>query len=445
MKYNSSVKIQKLILAFIFCFLLFCNFFTPIFADDYAYHFRFDNWERVESVSDIIPSMIAHRQSFNGRLVAHSLVQLFELLPKPVFNVINAALFVLMLNISFSFVKKEKANNLLLILLFCAIWLLFPAFGEVCLWLDGSVNYLWAICAGMLFLRPYLLKYTLNRGLKPWAVPGLLLLSFISGAFQETMAAATFVLCVVLLLLSRFLKKNKIEFYWLVALVFYAAGILFMAMQPAELSVKSLGLDFTSLYKSFINMLHVFKLYAVPIFVYVSALVLCIMGGKDRERMILSAVFFLGFICANGVMVLATIYPSRCASPAVLFLILADAMLLTELFADYRKAAACLSAMMIVAAAFWCVYGAADVVSTGMQMWANERTILQGKAEGQTDFMLPHAYASTKYSVANEILYPATEIWANDQMCRYYGVNSIQGYDYYSYFFEYIHAIDISP
>lgn len=445
MKYITSGKSEKIILVCVFALLLFCNFFTPIFADDYAYHFRFDNWERVDSLRDIVPSMLAHAHTFNGRVVAHSLVQLFELLPKAVFNVINAGLFVLMLKVSFFFVEQKGRNNLLLLLLFAAIWLLFPAFGEVCLWLDGSINYLWAICAGLVFLRAYFLKYVSGKGLKLWAQLGLMLLAFISGAFQETMAVATFVMCLSFVLLCRIYKKSRVELYWYVALLFYMAGIFFMALQPAELSVKSMGLDFTSLYKSFINMLTVFKLYAVPVFVYVAAFILCLMAGKNREKLILSGVFFLGFVCANGVMVLATIYPTRCAAPAVLFLIIADAMLLAELFSDYKKIAICLSALMLLTAAFWCIYGVADVVSSGMQMWANEKTIIQGKQEGQMDFVLPHVYASTKYSLANEMIYPASEIWANDLMCKYYGVNSIQGYDYYSYFFEYIHDIDVSP
>lgn len=445
MKYIKSVKTERLILLILFAFMLFCNFFTPIFADDYAYHFRFDNWERVDSVGDIIPSMVAHAHSFNGRVVAHSLVQLFELLPKAIFNVINAALFILMLKMSFFFVEREERNNLLLLLLFAGIWLLFPAFGEVCLWLDGSINYLWAICAGLIFLRAYYLRYVSGRGLKIWARLGLMLLAFISGAFQETMAVATFVMCLSFVLLCRVYKKNRVEAYWYIALLFYVAGICFMALQPAELSVKSMGLDFTSLYKSFINMLTIFKLYAVPIFVYVSALVLCLMAGKNREALILSGVFFLGFVCANGVMVFAAIYPTRCASPAVLFLIIADALLLRELFSDYKKLAVCLSTLMLLSAAFWCVYGAADIMSSGMQMWANEKTILQGKEEGQMDFLLPHVYASTKYSLAKGMLYPDSEIWANDLMCKYYGVNSIQGYDYYSQFIDYIHQVEVSP
>lgn len=445
MKYNNSKKIQRFILLFIFVLLLFCNFFTPIFADDYVYHFRFDNWERVDDVTDIVPSMIAHAHTFNGRVVAHSLVQLFELLPKPVFNVVNAALFILMLWLSFFFVQGKKINNLLLLMLFGAVWIFFPAFGEVCLWLDGSINYLWAICAGLVFLRAYFLKYTESRCLKPWQGIGIMLLGFISGAFQETMAVAVFVMCLAFVLLTRFYKKEKVELYWYIALLFYFAGILFMALQPAEMSVKSLGMDFTALYKSFINMLHMFKLYALPVFVYTVAFVLCVMNGKERGKIVLSLVFALGFVCANGVMVLATIYPVRCAAPAVLFLIIADAILLCELFADYRKIFMCLCAVTALCVAFWCTYGAVDIVSTGIQMMANERTIMEGKLQGQQDFELPYAYASTKYSVAHGLTCPEPEIWANDYMSHYYGVSSIRGYDFYSQFFEYIHHVEVMP
>ena len=81
MKNLTTRRAMIISLALVFAFLFVLNCFTPYQADDFAYHFRFDNSAPLTSIADIIPSMAAHAEMLNGRLAAHSLVQLFELLP----------------------------------------------------------------------------------------------------------------------------------------------------------------------------------------------------------------------------------------------------------------------------------------------------------------------------------------------------------------------------
>ena len=170
MKFLSSRKAAVIVSALIFVFLFVLNCLTPYHVDDFVYHFRFDNSEPLEHIADIIPSMAAHAQLFNGRLVVHSLVQLFELLPKPVFNIVNAGMFVLLILLMERFIFFGKTGSALhILLIFCAVFVLMPVFGEVCLWLDGSVNYLWAIVFNLLFIYPYFRLF--NSGEKFTAPP----------------------------------------------------------------------------------------------------------------------------------------------------------------------------------------------------------------------------------------------------------------------------------
>lgn len=85
MKILLSKRAYAAALALLFIFMLALNFLTPYQADDFAYHFSFDTGERIESISDIFPSLAAHTQTMNGRVIAHFFVHLFELLPKAVF------------------------------------------------------------------------------------------------------------------------------------------------------------------------------------------------------------------------------------------------------------------------------------------------------------------------------------------------------------------------
>ena len=56
------------------------NLQTALIADDYNYRFIFGTAnQRVEHIFDIIESMRAHYHTMNGRLILHSLTQLFLL------------------------------------------------------------------------------------------------------------------------------------------------------------------------------------------------------------------------------------------------------------------------------------------------------------------------------------------------------------------------------
>lgn len=70
------------VLAALFVLMLGCNLLTPYIADDFRYMFSFADWCRMEHLSQIIPSMAAHAQGMNGRLTAHSLVQVSMLFPR---------------------------------------------------------------------------------------------------------------------------------------------------------------------------------------------------------------------------------------------------------------------------------------------------------------------------------------------------------------------------
>lgn len=88
-----SHSIVGLSYALLFLFMLACNILTPYLADDFTYMFSFQSGERIKDLLDIFPSMLAHAQKMNGRLVTHFLVQLTFLFPANLFDFVNAAMF----------------------------------------------------------------------------------------------------------------------------------------------------------------------------------------------------------------------------------------------------------------------------------------------------------------------------------------------------------------
>ena len=100
MKYKTLSPEQKLILWLfltLFMVILVLTALTPMLADDYSYSFSYADRSRISSLSDILRSLQAHRDTMNGRMTAHFFAHLFLLLPKPVFSVCNALVFCLIL------------------------------------------------------------------------------------------------------------------------------------------------------------------------------------------------------------------------------------------------------------------------------------------------------------------------------------------------------------
>ena len=141
----------------VFLVMLCFTALTPMIADDYSYCFSWVDSTRITSPLQIPASMAVHRELTNGRVLAHALVQLILLAPKALFNVLNACSAVLLLRLFDRYYADRDLGQRLLLTLLGALLLFnrMPAFGQVALWLDGSINYSWGILLFLLFLWPY--------------------------------------------------------------------------------------------------------------------------------------------------------------------------------------------------------------------------------------------------------------------------------------------------
>ena len=177
---NRSKPMMFLLLGLMFLVMLYCNLKTNLLADDYMYCFSFADGSRMESLSQLIPSMAAHRLTMNGRLISHGLVQLSLMLPFWIFKLANSAVLVGEVYLVYRMaLGRRDRNTLLLLCIFGCIWIFTLNFGQVILWQDGSVNYLWATFFSLLYLTVYIRKFLLDRDIK--TLPGRIL--YILSAF----------------------------------------------------------------------------------------------------------------------------------------------------------------------------------------------------------------------------------------------------------------------
>ena len=252
LRLDRSKAVSAAVLAAIFLLLLYCNLHTALVADDFMYCFSFSDGSRITSVGAILPSMAAHRHTMNGRVFPHALVQLFLMLPKGVFNVCNAGMFTALIRLLAQPCRDcGRRSALLLLAVFGCVWVLQPEFGQVFLWLDGSVNYLWCAVLCLLWLRPWA-GFWLD-GAEPGKAVRVLyvVFSFVVGAWSENAAVALVFMALLFLALGFFREKLRPRLWQLCALLSFLAGFLFLMLAPATAANKAAEMKFSVLLGNF--------------------------------------------------------------------------------------------------------------------------------------------------------------------------------------------------
>ena len=432
-KWDTNRKITALVYGAIFLIIFLCNFLTPYLVDDFNYRLSFATKEPLERVWEIIPSMAAHAQSMNGRLTAHSLVQLFMLMPRIVFDLVNSGMFCLLIWLITGYASKER-SNLLAIAAFCAIWLYEPAFGEVNLWQDGAINYMWSTVVMLIYLKPFVRLYLDgNSGLDNAAAKlGFLIFSALAGSYSETSSAAAVFIAFLLVVMSAWDAGWKINWYAAISVAAAAVGYLTIYMAPAQWVNKSTELSFKTLLNHFETATQMYTTFGIMAAAAVVFLVVNLSELAEKKTILLGMVFAAGSLAANYIMIFAGYYPDRSAVGAFVLLLTVLAIWVSPILkaGSWRTAVVSAMAVMMLATFPALVSGVKDVATTYLRITENERLIYACRDQGIVHVDVPMISPNTKYSALYGAKYLDMEdrySWPNDSMSVYYGVESILG------------------
>ncbi len=432
-KINHSKELFAVILIGIFLLMLCLNFLTPYLSDDFDYKYSYATGEPISGPLDIFPSMAAHRNILGGRVVAHFFVQLFLWLPKWVFNLVNAFMFTLLIYLIYRLSAPEKSvNNIYLFSVFGAVWYFELSFGQVNLWLDGSVNYLWACVFCLLYFVPLMRRYFEGKGLKnPAYIAMYLLYCLLFGAYSENGSLALIVLAVLILVLIRFKKNETVQWYYISGVALSGAGYMFLMTAPAvgahrtALDLASVGNQFATVMSQYGELFPLLALYAV-------LMILALFRGTNREVLSRCGLFFLGSLIANFAMLAASYYADRSAAVPCVLLIVADGTLIFEMFRSSLKPyMLCLLAVMSLLTLFKVTEAAKDVYTCYRKVGLVEEYILDRKAAGETAVLAPIPFPESKYSALYGLIFlnqDDSDTFPNDAIKKYYGLDSILGF-----------------
>lgn len=427
------------VMSIIFVIVLILNLKTLYTADDYVYRFVY----HTPSVSDhmqkittgLIPySMYNHYMNWNGRFVAHSVVQFFmQFDSKLPFDICNSLIYVLMIFFINKFAKNlsgktKQTNAFILALIFFFTWFFIPSFGQAVHWVSGAGNYLWMCIIYLGFILFNL------RNVKVNATSLILasVLGFLTGASNENSGPAA-VLIVLLFMAKRYLEAKTFNWNSVIGVIFSGLGFVVMMLSPGT---QHRGAVHRSVSMLLINGYDILRTTVHELGIaYLIFLVLFTVGllyDKFSRDTFWSVLFFMtGHFAAIYIMVVSPEFPDRTFFGGVVFLAIATFIIVYAWFGEMKLPMFTLS---VVAAgmflfSFWGAYH--DISSSYYQVSYQYQAIEQAKARvpknARIAVMTP---AMSKYNAYHGTigLVDKPDAWMNVWISKFFGVDSISGY-----------------
>ena len=414
-------------LALVFCWVLLISCLSPMVADDDAYCFAWGSNARVTGPPQIPESMASHRELTNGRVLVHGLVQALLIHPKTLFNLLNAANAVLLL-LLFARHLQERRRLAVLIAASSLLFTFQPAFGEVSLWLTGSVNYSWGVSLFLLFLWPYTADYLgIPRKRSWWKTLLFFLLAFVAGTWSESGSLAMlFAACCLCLLTA--LREKKLDFCGLVSIALAAAGFVFLMTAPAT-NGRAGSTDLEAALGNFLTVAgETLRRLGLLYLLWLICFLLALRAKGEKKRITLAVILLLAGLGALSAYSFALYFAKRHFCTTVFFTALSVMLLLEQALPALgkwprRSLCALLAALFLARFAF----GMLDVAVICKKSLEREALIREALAKGETEITLESYVPRSGVSVAFT-LDPSPEEWPNYSVADYYGFERVIGY-----------------
>ena len=231
----------------------------PLAHDDFCYAFIWDGAhggnlalmqtgspeveyrERVTSFADIVQSQWSHYFTWGGRVLSHTIVQLFLWIGKPCFDIANTVMFILLI-----LVIVNLANTWLKISRFALVWIflslhLVSAWSvNTMFWLTGSCNYMWMAFFQLFFLTPYVKALRSHEaGDSALNVVIMIVLGILAGWSNEVGALVTIFLTTLMIVMCR--RRGLFRTWMIAGLVFLTVSCALMILAPGNFERLSIA------------------------------------------------------------------------------------------------------------------------------------------------------------------------------------------------------------
>ena len=410
------------------------NMFTPYTTDDFCYMLNFANGTRITNPLQIFESLWDHYLTIHGRIMPHFLIQLILMFPKWVFNFFNAGVFVALIWLMLGLGGKKKCSVLIFLAVAVGLWIYTPAYGQIFLWLTGSINYCWAFFFSLLYMKVYIKLYQMpEKRMTTKKLIGFSIASLFFGAYSELISFPVVFLCFVLVCLVMFEKKS-IKKYWtyVIPVITAAMGYLTMLLSPAE-SSRQAELSLGFIFKNFIQIFESYYTCAKPLlFMWAILLTIAIYMKAEKKVLVISGSCFAISLISMSMLSIAGYVVSRHFAIPIFYLITAVVVIMQEIRDKGTIGCVpyCICAYLLVAGIWSLWEGTYDIYDVYRQNTSREAYLYEQVEKGEEVVTVTMIRPLTKYSCKYELsdIGPVERSdWPNPEIAKYYGLKMIYG------------------
>ena len=235
--------------------------------------------------------------------------------------------------------------------------------------------------------------------------------------------------------ISKFKFKRKLRLEQILALIIGFVGYCFMAFQQGTKDQKLSNFEPKTILLVFLVALGMVAILIVPILLYAKLLKQAKRENVAKEKLFATYILLAGGHVSNLIMLVADVYPLRCATYLVLTHLLAVGILYSSLervsLGRHTKKLVCTA---LVFTSLYLSFGIVDIVRLHAFHMEMEEIIEEGKEKGSTGIYVPLTKSISKFSAQRGHVYFSTldpkgkKMWPNREAALYYEVDFILGY-----------------
>jgi hypothetical protein len=335
-------------------------------------------------------------------------------------------------------VRSRFINPVILLTSFLLIWLFQPGFGQVNLWLDGSINYLWAAVLSLTFIQGYI-NFFLKGKFSDNKISNILfiLLSFIVGCYNETEAGSMIIFSVGMVVCAKIVKKERTPWLIYASLIACLCGFAFLMTAPAEsakVGGNSIVETLSGILKNIPSLISSSQQIILLFLLATVVLAVSFITKVNRNTLIISTILYISALASWGCLAIAAYIAQRSLFLTAVLLTLLIATLMYELLGKGAKLCrymcCAISIVAFLLASTRIPAGIKDIRKTFEFTDGNEKYIIACAESGIKEVHIEVTYEdfpTTKYPAINGLRYLAESPndYPNVYMAKYYGVDRI--------------------
>lgn len=401
---------RYLIFIIVFFIMFLLNSLTPLLVDDYFYSLKFNSSSRINNILDIIIFQKDHYLNWGGRVISHSLAQIFLLLPKFIFNICNSIMFIIEGYLIYKIVCKED-NNYILGIIYLLLWFINPIFGQINLWLIGSCNYLWTIniilfCIYLFFNEKNNLNYKIL----------LFIFSFLTGMCNENTSLAVIIMFILsCIFIDKKVSKNKI-----ISIILSIIGYLILMLAPGNYTRYGNNKIITTIFSFITKYIYLI----IPILILLFIIMIYNRVKKDK----ILYIYFIGIIViVFSLIVVPEIFIRNFYSAIIFSLII----LVTIIKSFSMKTIKVICIILSIVFSINFIFTINDFLEFNSFYKERESILIKASKEKKKNIKIPKYYSSNSkipISVDMPDLNYDSKEFPNNVLERYYKIDNIIGY-----------------